>query len=403
MARARLLTRLPAVAAVLAIAAGLTYAFWPEPVLVDVATVTRGDLEVIVAGEGKTRVKEVYVVSAPIAGRLGRIDFHVGDAVRAGETVLAEIRPAQPAFLDVRSAAQAEARVRAAEAEKKLADAELEMARAELDFAKSELARAEVLAARKNVSARALELAGVEVRRKTAQVETYRARIAAADFELQSARAALMQPGNPDDRAGECCVSVIAPASGRILRLIQEDEAVVESGMPLVEIGDPHDLEIVVDLLSTDAVKIAPSADAVIDHWGGARPLAGRVRLVEPYGFTKLSSLGVEEQRVNVIIDLSEPAEAWASLGHGFRVEARVVVWRGEGRVLVPVSALFREQGRWSVYAIVDGRARLRHVEVGHRSEDLAEVVQGLDPGTPVIVYPGNRVSEGIGVVPRPE
>ena len=392
---------LAAIAAVL-VALALFHVFNPRPVPVDLVEIGRGLLRVTVGSDGKTRVKEVYVVSAPVAGRVRRIERHVGDEVRGGETVLAPSQPAEPAFLDTRSAAEAEARLRAAEAGKTLADARLAKYQAELEFAASDLERARKLAVTGNISQRALERAELASRIAVAELATAHSSVREADFELDLARAALMQPGELDTGApGDCCVKVLAPVGGRVLRLLHESESVVTVGTPLLEIGDPRDLEIVVDLLSTDAVKVEPGAVAFIEHWGGFERLEGRVRLVEPSGFTKVSALGIEEQRVNVIVDLIGEAEKWRALAHGYRVEVRVVIWERADALKLPVSALFREGGRWVVFVAANGRANRRLVSLGRRNDREADVVDGLAAGETVVLHPSDKVVDGVRVVAR--
>jgi HlyD family secretion protein len=384
---------------------GLTYAFWPEPVPVDLGEVARGPVRVTVDEEGRTRVKEVYVVSAPVAGRMRRIETHVGDAVVAGETVLATIEPTAPTFLDVRSRTQAESAVRAAEAAKALADAELVRARAELDFANADYERAKTLAERETISQRALDSAELEVKTRQAAVSTAQASLRVKTFELETARASLIVPGNDEtsgQEAGSCCVEVRAPVSGRVLRVLQESESVVPAAAPLIEIGDPQDLEIEVDLLSRDAVKIKEGAAVLIEDWGGGTTLAGRVRRVEPYGFTKISALGIEEQRVNVIIDFTDPLDKWRRLGHGYRVETRIIVWEGTDVLNVPLGALFRHGDAWAVFVDSEGRARLRPVAIGRFNSREAQVLEGLSVGERVVLHPSDRVKDGVPIVARP-
>jgi HlyD family secretion protein len=385
-------------------AASLVYAFWPQPVAVDLGAVTRGPLRVTVDDEGRTRVREVYVVSAPLAGRVLRIDSHVGDPVTAGDTVLATIEPNDPTFLDRRSQTEAEAAVKAAEAAKTLAAAELMRTRAELEYANAELKRARTLATRGNISQSSLDRAELEHKTRRAGVASAEAALKVRTFELETARARLIVPGG--DRVGRespaCCVQVRAPESGRVLRVLHESAGVVLAGTPLLEIGDPRDLEIVVDLLSTDAVKIAEGAQVIVEDWGGGAILAGRVRRVEPYGFTKVSALGIEEQRVNVIIDFADPPEKWRPLGHGYRVETRIVVWHGADVLGLPLSALFRDGDAWAVFVSADGIARLRRVAIGHRNSRRAEAVDGIQEGERVVLHPSDRVEDGTRIVPRP-
>ena len=392
-----------AVIAVL-VAAVLVYAFLPQPVPADLAEVSRGALRVTVDDEGRTRVKEVYVVSAPVAGRVLRIDRHVGDPVKAGETVLATIQPTAPTFLDLRGKRQAEAAVHAAEAALQLSEAELTRAQADLEFARSDLARARKLASGDTISQKTLDNAKREFKTSEAAVAAAEATLRVKSFDLETARASLIEPGSEAAARSDegCCISVRAPVDGCVLRLVQESEAVIAAGAPLVEIGDPRDLEVVVDLLSRDAVRIREGAEVAIDEWGGEAAVKGRVRRIEPTGFTKVSALGIEEQRVNVIIDFTDPPARWQSLGHGYRVEAHIVVWQSEDALKVPVSALFRYGEDWAVFVLTEGRARLRRVVVGHRNSLAAEVLDGLEEGERVVLYPSDRVSDGVTVTARP-
>lgn len=381
----------------------LVYAFWPQAVPVDIARIGSGELVVTIDGEGRTRVREVYAVSAPISGLLLRIERHVGDPVSANDTVLATIQPTDPTFLDRRARTQAAASVKAAEAAFALAEAERARAAAELDFARAELQRSEQLAKRETISQSDLDRARLEARRQEAAVATAKATVTMRGYELETARAALIEPGTAEtaEDGSLCCVDVRSPVDGQILRLIHESEGVVTAGEPLLEVGDPGDLEIVVDLLSGDAMRVAEGARVVIEDWGGAGTLAGRVRRVEPYGFTKLSALGIEEQRVNVIIDLEESPDRWRSLGHGFRVDAHIVIWHGADVLKLPLGALFREGDDWAVFAVENGRASLRRVDIAHGNGREAEIVEGLDEGEAVVLHPGDRISDNARVEPR--
>lgn len=385
-----------------ALVAGLAYAFWPRPVAVDLATLEKGSLIVTIDGDGQTRVREVYVVSAPLPGRVMRIERHVGDEVVANETVLARIKPSDPSFLDRRARAQAEAEAKAAEAAYALAQAEQKRAIAELDFARSELSRAEQLAKRGNVSQRELDKARLDYQTKIAALDTATATVEMRRFQLETARAALIEPGAAGEERGEssCCVNVYSPVDGSVLRLIHESEGVVPAGAALVEVGDPTDLEVVVDLLSDEAVRVRPGASVRIEGWGGDT-LAGRVRRVEPYAFTKVSALGIEEQRVNIIIDFTGPPENWRQLGHGYRIDAHILDWRGENILRLPMGALFRDGEDWAVFAMADGTARLRHIEIGHHNGRTAEVLQGLGEGDRVILHPGDQIQDGVRIEPR--
>jgi HlyD family secretion protein len=374
--------------------AGLVWSFRPQPVPVDLAEVTRGPLAVTIDEEGETRVRDVFVLSAPVAGRMRRIDMEVGDEVVAGETVVAEIEPVDPTLLDARSATEARAQVRAAEAE--------------LGFATRELERQRQLGQRGVVSARDLDAAEKAYRTARAALENARAALLARELLTERATARSRGAGAAKRDDSDCvCIPVLAPVPGRVLRIVRESAGVVQPGDPLVEIGDPRDLEIVVDLLSADAVRVEPGQEVRIEQWGGGEPLHGRVHLVEPYGFTKVSALGIEEQRVNVIIRFTDPPEQWQRLGHGYRVEARIVLWRGEGVVKLSLSALFRAHAHdgaesgWAVFVAERGRARLREVARGRHNGLEVEITAGLEPGQRVVLHPSDRVADGARIAER--
>lgn len=393
---------LPA-SALLFLVAGLVWVFRPQPVPVDTAQVERGPMMVTIDEEGETRVREVYVVSAPLPGRLRRIAQHVGDAVHAGQTILSYIEPADPSLHDLRARSSLEAALKAAEAAYELAAAEVRRLEASHDFAVTELRRTRELAARGTVSRSALDRAEMESRTQAASLETARAALKVREYEVQTARAALIDPVSAQlDAGGElCCFPVVAPVSGHILRLYQESETVVTAGDPLVEIGDSSDLEIVVDLLSSDAVRVSPGDPVLIEQWGGERTLHGKVRRVEPFGFTKISALGIEEQRVNVIIDIADPPELWQRLGHGYRVETRIVLWRGDDVPQVPIGSLFRTGSEWALFLVEGDRARLTTVQLGHMNQRSAEILAGIEPSQRLVLHPGDRVADGVRVVAR--
>jgi HlyD family secretion protein len=390
-------------ATALLVVAGLVYAFWPRPVSVSLVTVERGPMMVTIDDEGTTRVREIYTISSPLAGRVARFEGKVGDSVTAGETVVATIRSADPSFHDSRAHSELGAAVKAAEAARDLARARVERVAAANDYAQAELKRSTDLAERGTLSRSALDRARMEARTKAAEFAEARAALRVRVFELQTARAALLGPGTAGAETSEesCCFKVRAPVSGTILRIYRESEAVVRAGAPLVEIGDPTDLEIVMDLLSRDAVSVSPGAQVLIDGWGGGGSLNGRVRRVEPFGFTKVSALGIEEQRVNVIIDFTDPPRLWKRLGHGYRVVGRIVVWRGKNVLQAPLSALFRAQGDWALFRVVDGRARLARVKIGRMNSRSAEILSGLDAGDLVLLYPSDRIEDGVRVIGR--
>lgn len=387
---------------VIALLGGLAFAFRPQPVPVDFAQVARGSLIVTVNEEAETRVRDVFMLSAPVTGRLRRIENDVGDEVIANVTIIARLEPADPSFLDVRSASQARAAIQAADSALSLAKAELAEAIAEREFAEGELRRAEQLIRSQTISQRALDEAQRLSKTRVAAVTTALAAVGMREFELTEAKARLLSPIETQDLHGTCdCISISAPVSGQILRLLHESEVVVQAGEALVEIGNPDSLEIVADLLSSDAVRVEAGQRVVIDEWGGELPLAGIVRRVEPYGFTKVSALGIEEQRVNVIIDISDPRERWRRLGHGYRVETRIVLWQGDDVLKVPLTALFRDGEEWAVFVAADGHARRRHVVLGHRNGLEAEITSGISDGEQVVLHPSDRIVEGVGLAAR--
>jgi HlyD family secretion protein len=383
-----------------ALAAALGYAFRPQPVAVDLATVTRSLFRVTVDEEGETRVRDVYTVSAPVAGRLLRIEAEAGDLVVAGETLLARIEPAAPAFLDVRVEAEARAAVAAASAARDFAAADLERAKAELAFAESELKRAEDLILRGTIAQRALDEARRAHRTASASLATATAALSMREHELEQAEARLLARGEVA-RIGEACecVPITAPMTGTVLRVLRRSEGVVESGTPLIELGDPRDLEVVASLLSEDAVQVQAGQTAIVTGWGGAA-LAAVVRRVEPYGYTEISALGIEEQRVDVVLDFTDPPDRRERLGHGFRVEVAVVLHEAEALTL-PLGALFRSGEDWAAFAVRDGKARLAPLVVGRRNGLSVEILGGLAEGEEVVLYPSDRVADGVGVVPR--
>lgn len=388
----------PAVAIVLAIL--LVLAFRPRPVLVDLAGVSQGPLTVAVRDEARTRVRDIYVVSAPVAGRLLRVGNRAGERIEAG-AVVALIQPPPPTLVDERSRRELQAAIRAAEAGRALARAELDRAEAQVAHARLEAERTETLFAATVASRSALDRARLEVRTAAAARDNARAGVAVREADLQAARARLTDPESSG--ATGRTVVVRAPANGRILRVLQESESVVAQGAPLVELGDAGDLEIVAELLSSDAARIRAGAPVLVEAWGDGAPVRGRVRQVEPYGFRKISALGVEEQRVNVIIDPVNPPAVWAAVGHGYRVEVAVTVWKSAAVVRVPVAALFRHRGRWAVFKVEKGQARLQLVEIGQNNGDLAEVRSGLRSGERVVLHPNAAITDGARVRPRTE
>ncbi len=391
----------PWLAAIVAAAALLAWAFAPRAVEVDVAPVVRGPFEKTVDEDGKTRVRERYVVSAPLAGRLLRVALKAGDNVERG-TLVATLVPAAPSLLDARTVQELAERVGAAEAGRASATAGVERAQVALDLARSELERGRSLAGQGFTSKQALERAEREVELKTKELAAARFDDHAAEHQLALARAALSRArtGTGDRVTGERW-EIRSPVPGRVLRVAQESEAVVTVGTPIVELGDPRNLEVVVDVLSADASLIRPGAEARLDRGAGTPPLAGRVRLVEPSAFTKVSALGVEEQRVNVVIDFVSPAAEWQDLGDAYRIDARIAIERRADAVVVPTGALFRHGSEWSVFVADGNRARLRVVEPGPRSGARTVVTAGLQPGEQVVVYPADTVRDGARIRAR--
>lgn len=384
------------------LAAGLVWLFQPRPVPVDLFTVERSAMRVTVDEDGRTRIRDVFVVSAPIAGVKQRITHKVGDRVVANDTIIASIVPTDPAFLDPRSEKQAQASVKAAEAALEFARADVRRAEAEFSYAQSELQRARRLATTGNISESALDRAEREMRIRQAALEEAQAQLGIRTFELERARAGLEPPSAAREQRDDCdCVHVYSPIGGRILQILRESESVIPAGAELVEVGDPGNLEIVVDLLSADAVKVAPGQDVIVDDWGGDGPLAGIVRRVEPYGFTKTSALGIEEQRVNVIIDITTPREQWQDLGHGFRVENRIILWQDENVLAAPATALFRQGDDWAVFRVDDGTVHTRVVETGRRDGINVEITAGLEEGDRILLHPSGRVGDGTSIVER--
>jgi len=378
-----------AVVGVIGTGAVVALALWPGVIGVDTATVTRAPLVVTVDAEGRTRVRDRFVVSAPVGGRVLRIDLEPGDRVERGD-IVARVDAGAAPLLDVRTRSEAEAAVDAARAAVGAARAERERASASLAHAEQELERAHRMTAAGALAAQDRDARQAEERmaRETLAITSYALDAAAA--ELLRAEARLV----PRAAANRPVVAVRAPAAGVILRRLHESEAVVPVGAPLVEIGEPARLEIVSDLLSTDATRIRVGARAVVDQGSYAEALAAVVRRIEPSGFTKVSALGVEEQRVNVILDLVEAGDEDPVLGDAYRVDVRIVVWEAADVVQVPTAALFRHGAGWAVYEIRDRRARLTPVEIGRQTGRDAEVAAGLSEGATVIVHPPDSLAD---------
>ncbi|MFN3659274.1 MAG: efflux RND transporter periplasmic adaptor subunit [Pseudolabrys sp.] len=393
--RGRIFTALGLAAAIALVA----WSLMPSPVPVETAAVTQGRFVATVDEDGKTRVRERYVVAAPLAGRLTRIRLKAGDTVEADEAVAA-ILPSPAPFLDPRTREETQERLGAAEAARERSKALIERAKAQADQAKSDLARVRTLTERGAATAQALERAETALRVAERDLRAAEFQDDAAAHEIEQAKA-LLARYHDNGAAPPERWTVTAPLSGLVLKVTQESETIVQPGTPLLEIGDPRDLEIVVDVLSTDAVEIRPGAAVAIENWGGPGTLAGQVRRVEPAAFTKISTLGVEEQRVNVLIDFTSPPQQWAGLGDAYQLDTRITVFARDEAIVVPSGALFRIGDGWNVYVVKDGRAERRAVELLRRAGRFAAVTSGLAPGETVIVYPSDRIAPGVRVEAR--
>lgn len=384
-----------------AIAAGVAFALWPKPIAVDIATIGSGPLEIFVEDEGVTRIKDVYTVSSPITGKVLRSPREVGDEVEAETTLVAVVEPSDPSLLDIRTQRVNEAAVQAANAAVGLAEAQVRNAESLLEFARSDLRRATALTAGLTISERAVDKARLEVNSAEAAVASAKATLDVRRRELESAKANLIQRAEGQPRSEACCIQLRAPVSGRVLKIHTESEQVVPAGKPLIEIGDPSNLEIVVNLLSRDAVRVEPGATGWVDSWGGPGLLKARVVRVNPTAFTKVSALGIEEQRVETILEFTDPPEKWKRLGHEFRVIVRISVWKRDDVVKVPLGALFRQGVQWAVYVVENGKAVLRNIDIGERNLESAQVLSGLGPGERVILHPSDQIGPDVSVTGR--
>ncbi len=402
--RSRLFLTLTSVVLVLGAFAA---AFWPQPMMVDMGLAMRGDMIVTIDEEGRTRVRDAYIVSTPIAGRLQRVEVEPGDPVERGTTIVATMLPTNPAALDVRTREQARAAVVAAEAALRVSQADRNAAIANRDLADAEFQRAEQLKERGIASDASLDRAKQVARVASANVDTAEAAISMREADLSNAQAQLI---GFDDQGLAAAVGssksddipLYAPANGRILRIMQQSETTLPAGAAIMEIGDIEgDLEVIVKLLSTDAVQVSAGDMVVIDDWGGPAELQGEVVRVDPFGFTQFSALGVEEQRVNTVIQFTENSLAFKNLGHGYRVETRIVVWEGKDVLIVPSSALFRSSDSWAVFKVDSGAAQIELIDIGNNNGIEAEVLNGLDEQDQVILFPSSGLSDGMKVVQR--
>ncbi|NVO23259.1 efflux RND transporter periplasmic adaptor subunit [Donghicola mangrovi] len=396
----KLSRRFLVVGAVLVVGAGLVAAFRPQPVQVDIGHATRGDIQVMIEDEGTTRVREVYVVSTPVTGQLLRVNVHPGDQVTGGETQVAGMRPTAPEALNIRTREQALAAVDAAKAALRVAEANLTSAIAAQDYAVTELERTQRLSEAGIASRAALDKAQADARSANAARDTAEATIAVRQADLADANALLIGFGVPADDSND--IPLISPADGVILRILQESETTLTAGTPVLEIGDiVNDLEVEVELVSSDAVQVHVGDPVVLSGWGGPEALTGQVARIDPYAVTTYSALGVEEQRVSVVVDLVSPASARTGLGHGFRLKAGIIIDQASDVVRVPSSALFLQDGQRAVFTMADGRAVLTPVSIGRSDGLLTEITEGLAEGDAVLLYPAAGLTDGTLIAAR--
>ena len=372
--------------------------FWTlrtPPLEVDAARVLEAPLTVTINDEGETRVRDMFVVAAPINGRLLRVDLDAGDPVIAGSTIVAKIMPSQPDFLNPRSDAETRAQIQALQANVRSSASRITQADADRKLAAANFERIDALFQRGFATRTAHDAARAARDASAARLAEARGAKDAAHSELQAARARLIGPSGTG--SGKI-LEIRAPESGSVLRLIHESETPIAAGTPIVEIGNPVAIEIVTDLLSRDAVRIKPGSDVLIDNWGGEQPLAGKVLRIEPFGFTKISALGVEEQRVNVILEFTDPEKARERLGHGYRVIVRIIEWSDDKVLQVPISALFRDKGQWSVFVVRNSEAKLVRVKVGRMNDEHAQILEGLEADQSVILHPSEKIENETAV-----
>ena len=378
----------------------IVFGFMPKPIAVEIATVGTAPLTVSVLEEGKTRIRHRYTISPPIGGFLNRVELRAGAPIEKGKTVLATIQPQLASFLDPRSRAEAEARVKGAESARRRAEAEVERAREALALAEKERVRAADLKAKGVASQKEFDIANSQAAMSGRELRAAEFALEVAGFERAQADAALMQAQSPGDAVAKP-VEIIAPVNGFVLSVFEESARVMAQGTPVMEVGDPADLEAEIELLSSDAVGVRPGAPVTIEQWGGGAPLRGSVTLVEPGGYTKISALGVEEQRVKVRVNFTDPIPPEHPLGDRFRVEARIVTWQSDRVLQVPTGALFRRGGDWMAFLFDGGKARLTKVEIVHNNGVAAEVVSGLSEGRRVLLHPPDTVTDGAAVKQR--
>jgi HlyD family secretion protein len=398
---AKWIKRLIAFPLLLGVIGAFIWLMWPQPIMVDVAKVTVGPLEVTVDEEGINRIREIYVISAPVSGQVGRSSVEVGDKVVAGITPVATVRPSAPVMIDARTRQELLTSVEAAKAAKDVAENSVRQTERELSFAELELRRAGYLAARSPTQVTAFEQRQFEVDVTEQRLQIAKSQLDLRQHELELAQARLAEPIQNATKGDKCCLELTSPVDGVVLKVNTENEQVVPAGTPLAEIGNPLESEIVVDLLSTDAVRVKVGLPASIVGWGSDVPLKARIKKIEPSAFTKVSALGIEEQRVKTILEITNPTGHYNGLGHQFRVLVRIVTWQSDRALQIPISALFRSKGNWAVFKFKNGAAELSEVMPGHVTADRAEILNGLLEGEHVILHPSDEIENGTRVLTR--
>jgi HlyD family secretion protein len=397
---AKWIKRMLVIVALAGITGGFIWLMWPQPIQVDVAKAVLGHMQLTVDEEGISRIREVYSVSAPVSGKVARSPREVGDHVVAGVTTVAAIHAADPTMLDARTRLELEAAVEAAKADREFADAAVLQAEKERRFAESELERTRYLVGKKVMALNALERRQLEADSAQQQLESARAQLDVRVHNLEIAEARLLEPATRGEAEAlkDCCMNLTSPVNGIVLKIPVENEQIVQAGTPLVEIGNPLETEISVELLSTDAIQVKPGASASISGWGGANELKARVKRVEPAAFTKISALGIEEQRVKAILEITDPPAKWTGLGHEYRVFVRIAIWQSDNALRIPLSALFRWEGNWAVFRVTGGLAKLTMITTGPMNSSDVQVLSGLSAGETVVVHPSDLVADGAQV-----
>lgn len=378
----------------IATATAIAISLRPKPVPVETAVVTQAPLRVTVDEDGRTRVQDRHVITAPLTGNLARVELEPGAAVAEG-TVLAMIEPIPPPLLDARASSELQGRVHAAEASVRQAAAAVSRAESRKTFTARQLDRLRKLGTSGMASPEEVDQAELDAESAARDLDAARFATRVARYELETAKAALARSSGTQSTEQ---FEIVSPIVGTVLRIIRESEGLVTAGTQLMEVADPHALEIVVDVLTADAVEIDPNDAVSIERWGGTKPLRGHVRLITPSAYTKVSSLGVEEQRVDVIVALDDPYETWRQLGDGYAVVASIVVWEQSDAITVPTSALVRNVEGWGVFVIEDGAATWRPITIGRRGTLAVSVTEGVAVDETVIVHPSDRVRDGTAV-----